>query len=514
MTRQADSSGCPVLLAILDGFGEAPAGECNAVSRAEPDFYRRMRDEGRLGFLEASGLPVGLPTGQMGNSEVGHLTIGAGRTVFQEITRIDRAIETGEFARNQALREALDAVGARGGRVHLLGLVSDGGVHSSDRHLDAILAILGEAGLGPRTRLHAFLDGRDTPPRSAVRHVERFDEAVARIGGRIATVTGRYWAMDRDKRWDRVHRAWDAIVLARGERATDAMAAVLQSHEQGVTDEFVVPTVVDGAEGIADGDLVFFFNFRADRARELSEAFLFDAFDGFERGFRPDVAFLTMTQYRADFPCPVVFPPVVLANLFPELVARAGMRQLRIAETEKYAHVTFFFGGGREQPYGGEDRILVPSPKVATYDLQPEMSAPEVTDRLLRAIDQEDYRLIVLNFANPDMVGHTGKLDAAVAAVRTVDACLGRIVPPFVAAGGLVCLTADHGNCEQMWDAEHKEPHTAHTTNPVPLILYGDPAREVRGIRDGGTLADIAPTLLPFLGLDKPAEMDGHSLLR
>ncbi len=499
---------------ILDGFGETVPGETNAISVADPGYYFKLRDEGQLTFIDASGPAVGLPTGQMGNSEVGHLTIGAGRTVFQDITRIDRAMESGEFAQNERWRRALEAVGKSGGRIHLLGLVSDGGVHSSDRHLSKILQILGKEGLGGRTVLHAFLDGRDTPPRSAKGFLERYDREVSEIGARIGTISGRYYAMDRDKRWDRVLKAWSALVLAEGEKAESVLGAIQESYDAGVADEFVLPTVLGDFDGIADGDLIFFFNFRSDRARELSEAFLYPEFAEFERGRQPQVDYLTMTQYRKDFPCAVVFAPLDFEKLFPELVSLAGYRQLRIAETEKYAHVTFFFGGGREKLYEGEDRILVPSPKVATYDLQPEMSAPEVTSRLLEALDSDAYQFIVLNLANPDMVGHTGDLEAAAEAVRTVDRCMSSIVPKVVEKGGVVCLTADHGNCETMWDEAHKEPHTAHTLNLVPFLLYGDPVKNIRGLREGGTLADIAPTLLPFLGIDQPAEMNGQSLIR
>ena len=504
----------PVLLMILDGFGEAPADETNAITVASPAFYYKLRDEGQLMFIDASGPAVGLPIGQMGNSEVGHLTIGAGRTIFQDITRIDRAMESGAFQENRQWKDALERVGRSGGRIHLLGLVSDGGVHSSDRHLSRILTILDDEGLGERTVLHAFLDGRDTPPTSGKGFLERYEVETRNVGACIGTISGRYYAMDRDKRWDRVQRAWSALVLAEGERADSALEAVQKSYDAGVQDEFVLPTVIGDFAGIADGDLVFFFNFRADRARELSEAFLFEDFSSFDRGRWPQVDFLTMTEYRKDFPCPVVFPPLDLHNLLPELVSQAGYKQLRIAETEKYAHVTFFFGGGRERLFEGEDRILVPSPKVATYDLKPEMSAPEVTERLLEALDRDEYQFIVLNLANPDMVGHTGNMEAAVEAVRVVDHCMSLIVSKVVAKGGLVCVTADHGNCEDMWDEKNHEPLTAHTLNRVPFLLYGEPAKNIRGLRGGGTLADIAPTLLPFLGLDQPPEMNGQSLIR
>lgn len=502
----------PVLLMILDGFGEAPPSAWNAVTLAKPKFYERMREEGLFTTIETSGKRVGLPDGQMGNSEVGHLTIGAGRVLYQDLLRIDNAIEEGSFACNVALMEMVSKVRESGGKVHLLGLVSDGGVHSSDRHLSAILDVMGKEGLGERTYLHAFLDGRDTPPKSAQGFLERFAKECSDIGGRVATISGRFFAMDRDKRWDRVKKAWDALVCGKGEKAEDCLAGIVQAYERGETDEFVLPTICGEAVRIEDGDGVFFFNFRSDRARELSEAFLFEGFDCFDRGTWPRVHFLTMTQYRSDFPCSVCFPPIELSNIFPEVVSKAGMKQLHIAETEKYAHVTFFFNGGREEPFPGEDRILVPSPKVATYDLKPEMSAVEVTDRLLEALTQVPYDLVVLNFANGDMVGHTGVLEAAVKAVQTLDSCLARIVPFFCERGGLVCLTADHGNCEEMRDASG-EAMTAHTTNPVPLILYGDAIKGLKGLRAGGALPDIAPTLLPFLGIPTPQEMTGEDLV-
>ena len=502
----------PVLLMILDGFGEAPSSPWNAVTLAQPLFYERMRKDGLFTTLETSGIRVGLPKGQMGNSEVGHLTIGAGRVLYQDLLRIDNAIEEGSFACNTALLEMVAKLRESGGKVHLLGLVSDGGVHSSDRHLSAILEFLGKEGLGSKTFLHAFLDGRDTPPKSARGFLERFSNECEAIGGKIATISGRFYAMDRDKRWDRIQKAWEALVLGKGQKADDCLAGIDQAYERGETDEFVLPTICGEAVRIEDGDAVFFFNFRSDRARELSEAFLFEDFSCFDREVWPQVHFVTMTQYRKDFPCAVCFPPLELVHIFPEVVSEAGMRQLHIAETEKYAHVTFFFNGGREEPFPGEDRILVPSPKVETYDLKPEMSAVEVTDRLLQALEKVPYDLVVLNFANGDMVGHTGVLEAAVKAVQTLDSCLARIVPFFCERGGLVCLTADHGNCEEMRDASGAAM-TAHTTNPVPLILYGDATKNLKGLRPGGALPDIAPTLLPFLGIPIPEEMTGTNLV-
>jgi 2,3-bisphosphoglycerate-independent phosphoglycerate mutase len=502
----------PVLLMILDGFGEAPPSPFNAVTLAKPKFYEGMRKEGFFTTIETSGKRVGLPDGQMGNSEVGHLTIGAGRVLYQDLLRIDNAIKEGSFARNEALLGMITKVRESGGKIHLLGLVSNGGVHSSDGHLSAILKVVDQEGIGERTFLHAFLDGRDTPPKSARGFLERFSKECKAIGGKVATISGRFYAMDRDKRWDRVKKAWDALVLGKGQKAENCLEALDLAYARGESDEFVLPTVCGAPVFIEDGDGVFFFNFRSDRARELSESFLFENFHGFDREVFPRVHFLTMTQYRGDFPCPVCFPPIELINIFPEVVSKAGMRQLHIAETEKYAHVTFFFNGGREEPFPGEDRILVPSPQVATYDLQPEMSAIQVTDRLLEALENVPYDLVVLNFANGDMVGHTGVLEAAVKAVQTLDACLARIVPFFCERGGLVCLTADHGNCEEMQDASGAAM-TAHTTNPVPFILYGDAIEGLGGLRSGGALTDIAPTLLPFLGLSTPKEMTGNDLV-
>lgn len=506
----------PVLLAILDGFGERAEREWNAIRMAPAENILRWQQEFPSTLLSCSGREVGLPLGLMGNSEVGHTNMGAGRIVWQEITRIDKSIDDGDFYQNPAFTGAIDAARKNNKKVHLLGLVSDGGVHSSDRHVRALLQICAKRGM-PREQvnIHAFLDGRDTPPKSAPGYLQTLEKDITEAKcGRIATIIGRYFAMDRDKRYDRVKLAYDSLTLRTGERAPSAGAAIAAAHTKGETDEFVKPVVIgDPALGkIDDGDSVLFFNFRADRARELSMAFLFDSFDGFERAARPRVYFATMTRYREDFPCPTAFPPQSLQGSFPELISSYGIPQLRIAETEKYAHVTYFFNGGEEKIYPGEDRVLVQSPNVATYDLKPSMSALEVTDELLKRIDSGAYGSIILNFANPDMVGHTGIFEAALEAVATVDLCLGKIVAAIRKQGGVAAITADHGNCEMMRDPVTGEPHTAHTTNPVPFILIGDEYKGAR-LREWGILADVAPTLLKVMNLQKHPLMDGRSLL-
>ncbi|PIE21969.1 MAG: phosphoglycerate mutase (2,3-diphosphoglycerate-independent) [Planctomycetota bacterium] len=506
----------PLLFCILDGFGEAPAAPYNAVSQAAPRFYYGLREAWPHTLLEASSECVGLPSGQMGNSEVGHLTMGAGRIVWQELVRIDRAVRTGELQGAERFRAIHQNAERNDGRIHLIGLVSDGGVHSSLEHLRAIIRSFGDAGVGQRVVLHALLDGRDTAPRCAEHFVADMERELSRVGGKLATVGGRYYTMDRDKRWERVKKGWDSIVLGRpaegGLDYPDGVSALAAAYERDEGDEFVTPSTVNGGAPIEDGDEVFVFNFRADRVRQITEAFLSKGFDGFDRERLPKVGYTTMTQYREDFDCAVLFEPTELSRILPEMVADAGMRQLRIAETEKYPHVTFFFGGGREEPYPGEHRILVPSPKVATYDMQPEMSAIEVTDRLLDAIDKDWFDLVVLNYANGDMVGHTGDLDATVHAVKTLDDCLSRLIPVWIEKGGVVALTADHGNCEQMRNEATGDPHTAHTLNPVPFLLIGEAAKGVKLCEEGGGLGDLAPTLLPYLGLEVPTQMDGKPL--
>jgi 2,3-bisphosphoglycerate-independent phosphoglycerate mutase len=506
----------PLLLCVLDGFGEAAAGPYNAITSAEPRFWNELRQRYPHTLLEASGEEVGLPCGLMGNSEVGHLNIGAGRIVYQEITRIDRAVRDGVFQRNDALLSAFRHVEKTKGTVHLFGLVSDGGVHSSDRHLEALIGMAKAAGLtGDRLVLHAFLDGRDTPPRSAEPFVQRVEQWLFAAGvGRIGTVIGRYFAMDRDKRWERVQAAYDALTIGRGHAAATAQAAIALARQRNEGDEFVQATVIGSPDQgrVRTGDAVIFFNFRTDRARQLTDAFVGKDFQGFARASVPAVHFVTMTRYRDDLPCPVAFPPQNLNGILPQVIAKAGLSQLRIAETEKYAHVTFFFSGGEERELPGERRILIPSPRVATYDLQPEMSAPLVTDALLRELASEQRPdVTILNFANADMVGHSGLLPAAQRAVQTIDQCLARIVPAFLRLGGTAAITADHGNVEQMLDPVTGEPHTAHTTNPVPFVVCSDALKQ-RRLKSGGRLCDIATTLLPLLGLDKAEGMEGADL--
>ena len=513
----------PIVLAILDGWGIGEPTLTNAVAVADTPNMDRLSREFPMTTLTAHNGMVGLPQGQMGNSEVGHLNIGAGRIVYQDFTRINLAVERGEFAANPVLNEAMAKAGAAGSRLHLCGLVSDGGVHSHILHLIALLEMA--AAKGVEVFVHCFMDGRDTSPTSGITFLEELAAAIDRIGwGRVATVTGRYWAMDRDKRWDRVHKAWDAMVHGQGPRAVDAIGLMRESYGRGETDEFITPTVLIDAKDepvgrIVDNDAVIFFNFRADRVRELCHAFGDPIFTSFKAGARPRLLQLvTMTEYEADFTFPIAFPPVSLTRILGEEVSRNGRRQLRIAETEKYAHVTYFFNGGNEVPFAGEDRILINSPRdVATYDLKPQMSAGEVTDTLLRVLAEREaagtpYDLVILNFANGDMVGHTGVMAAAVTACETVDRCVGRIHQFVSERGGLMLITADHGNAEQMIDPETGGPYTAHTLNPVPFILVADGYRH-RTLRDGGALKDIAPTILSLMEVPIPAEMEGENLL-
>ncbi len=501
----------PVTLVVLDGWGERADAPDNAVARARTPNFDRLRAAWPHALLATSGHDVGLPAGQMGNSEVGHLNIGAGRVVMQDLVRIDLACRDGSLARMPPLRAFVRGLRDTGGTAHLLGLVSDGGVHAHQAHAVALARVLAEAGIP--VAVHAFTDGRDTPPRSAPACLARLEAALP-AGARIATVTGRYFALDRDNRWERVARAWRAIALGEGERAASAAAAVGAAHARDVTDEFVPATVLPGHEGIRDGDGLLCFNFRADRAREILSALLDPAFDGFPRPAPPKLAAaLGLTQYseHLDRFLATLFPPQSMRGLLGEVVADAGRTQLRMAETEKYPHVTYFLNGGAEAVLRGEHRILVPSPKVATYDLQPEMSAPELARKAVDAIATGPYDLIVLNFANADMVGHTGSLEAATRAVEAVDEALGRVAAAVAARGGALLVTADHGNAEQMADPATGGPHTAHTTNPVPVILAGGPPGA--GLRDGGRLADLAPTLLALMGLEQPPEMTGKSLL-
>ncbi|MBE0598874.1 MAG: 2,3-bisphosphoglycerate-independent phosphoglycerate mutase [Desulfuromonadales bacterium] len=506
----------PVALVILDGWGIEEKCEANAVCLARTPHLDQLFADYPSSRLQASGLAVGLPEGQMGNSEVGHLNIGAGRVVYQELTRISKCIEEGEFFRNPEFLAAIDLVKGSGGKLHLLGLLSDGGVHSHTTHLYALLELAREQGLD-RVCIHPFLDGRDTPPRSGIDYLVQLEEKLRQIGvGQVATVMGRYYAMDRDNRWERVEKAYRALTQGEGVAVASSEEAIHHAYAAGQNDEFVEPRVIHrSGEPLAtvdDGDAVIFFNFRTDRARELTRAFTADSFSGFDRQKCPAlVRYVCMTEYDETFRLPVAYPPETLPNLLGEVVARAGRRQLRIAETEKYAHVTFFFNGGNEVPYEGEDRLLIPSPQeVATYDLKPAMSAVEVTDEVVRRVESGRYDLMVLNYANPDMVGHTGIIAAAVAAMETVDACVGRVVDAVLAAGGCLLVTSDHGNCEQMVD-EKGGVQTAHSSNPVPLILV-DPDRRQARLRDG-ILADLAPTILALMGMEKPAEMTGTNLL-
>jgi 2,3-bisphosphoglycerate-independent phosphoglycerate mutase len=509
-----------MVLAILDGFGHRDECDHNALCNARMPNWRRLWQENPHGLIDGSGRAVGLPHGQMGNSEVGHLNIGAGRVIHQDLTRISLAIEDGSFAKNPALLLAIEAAKGAGATVHVAGLLSPGGVHSHEDHLIAMAQLA--ARRGARVAVHAILDGRDTPPKSARDSLDRMQKALDALDGkdggdaRISTICGRYFAMDRDKRWDRVQKAYDLYTRGVAEAtAPDALWGLEQAYQRGETDEFVKPTLIvsPGATPrlVADYDAWIFMNFRADRAREITEAFIVESFDGFPRAARPQLSsYVCLTQYRDDFDAAVAFPTVRPRHTLGEHLADLGLTQLRIAETEKYAHVTFFFNGGEERVFAGEDRILVPSPKVATYDQQPEMSAPEVTDLLVKAIGSGKYDFIVVNYANADMVGHTGYMDAAVKAAETLDACLGRLVAAVRDAGGELLVTADHGNIEQMFDEATDQPHTAHTTNLVPLLYVGRKAK----VASGGVLSDVAPTLLRLMGLPKPAEMTGRELIQ
>ena len=503
----------PVVLCILDGWGDREDGDDNAILQAETPTWDRIKTSYPYALLQASALDVGLPTGQMGNSEVGHMNLGAGRVVMQDLPRIDAAVDDGTIADNPELKLLIQALMESKGACHLLGLVSPGGVHSHQDHLVALAKILD--GEGIPVRLHAFLDGRDTPPSSAKEYVAEVEEQTATLKNfSIATVTGRYYAMDRDKNWDRVEGAYRALADGEGKTAVTALGAIDTSYANGVTDEFVLPTVIGDYEGINDGDAVFMFNFRADRAREILTTLVDPEFEGFEREMHALSAAVGLTEYSTHFNqfLTTLFPQKKLERILGEIVSEAGLTQLRIAETEKYAHVTFFFNGGEEQVFEGEERILIPSPKVATYDLQPEMSAPEVTDTLIDAIENTRFDLIIVNYANGDMVGHTGVMEAAVKAAETIDTCLKRLEDALLKAGGTMLVTADHGNVERMSDHETGQSHTAHTLSPVPAILVNPPA-EVSGIKNG-VLADVAPTLVSLLDLNQPAEMTGTSLLR
>jgi 2,3-bisphosphoglycerate-independent phosphoglycerate mutase len=507
----------PVILIVLDGWGINMHKDGNAVAVARVPIYNSLIRDHPHTELQASGEHVGLPEGQMGNSEVGHLNLGAGRIVYQDITRITKSIRDGDFSRNPALISAMETANKNHSSLHLMGLLSDGGVHSHIDHIFALFDLAKAQGLS-RVFFHAFLDGRDTPPSSALGYIRRLEQHLARIGiGRIATVSGRYYAMDRDKRWERVQKAHEALTAGEGIRKFSAEEAVKDSYEHKRTDEFVLPTVILDHQNNAplgvmrDGDVAIFCNFRSDRAREITRTLTDPGFDGFTRRMFPKLgAFVCLTTYDETFNLPVAYPPMRLTHILGEVVSGQGARQLRIAETEKYAHVTFFFNGGEEQPFPLEDRVLVPSPRdVATYDLKPEMSAREVTDELVKRILSRQYRFILVNYANPDMVGHTGILAAAVKAVEVIDECLGRVLKAAQDTGSTVMITADHGNLEVMTDTGTGQPHTAHTTDPVPFILVGEKVM----LRDGGCLADVAPTVLRSMGIEQPKEMTGTCLI-
>ena len=500
----------PLAIIIMDGFGISPIVEGNAVAWAHKPNLERFWKNYPTTTLAASGLAVGLPRGQMGNSEVGHLNMGGGRIVYQDYTRISLAVEEGTIAENVVLLRAMEK--SKSARLHLIGLLSDGGVHSHNTHLYALLQMAAKMGM-ENVYVHAVLDGRDVPPRSALGYLQELEEKFQQIGtGKVATVSGRYFAMDRDKRWERVEKAYRCLTNGEGLRAATARQAVEDGYLRGENDEFLQPTLVDKGGMVQDGDSIIFFNFRPDRAREITWAFVDTDFPGFAQ--KPMRVFYTcMTQYDATLNVPIAFPAQNLDDTLGQVISRAGLRQLRIAETEKYAHVTYFFNGGKEVPNPGEDRALIPSPKVATYDLLPEMSALQVRDEVMAQIDSGKYDLIVLNFANPDMVGHTGIFDAAVKAVEVVDGCVGAVVDEILKKGGAVLLTADHGNAEKMIDLTTGQPHTAHTTNPVPFTLIINDGQKY-SLRQDGILADIAPTALELLRIPQPEAIDGKSLIR
>jgi 2,3-bisphosphoglycerate-independent phosphoglycerate mutase len=521
-----------MVLIVLDGWGHSDRREGNAIATCGPAFMERLRREWPSSLLMASGESVGLPPGYMGNSEVGHLCLGAGRVVLQDLARINRSIEAGVLGRNEALLRAAAAAARPGAALHLMGLLSDGGVHSHIAHLEALVDLARRRGV-ETLFVHAFLDGRDTPPMSALPFVERAEARLREAGyAPIATVSGRYYAMDRDNRWERTEKAWRALVLREGDRFPSAAAAVAAGHTRGIGDEFIVPAVIAGEAGanpagrggdssrsgrdaaVRDGDAVVFFNFRADRARQITRAFTLDGFDRFHRPAPPVLSsFVCFTTYDRTWSLPVAFPPQTIRATFGEVVSGAGIPQLRIAETEKYAHVTYFFSGGLEAPFPAEERCLVPSLKVATYDLQPEMSAREVTAEVLRRLESKPRQAVVLNYANPDMVGHTGRFDPTVEACRVTDQCVQAVVGLVLRLGGAAIVTADHGNAEEMIDPETGGPLTAHTTNPVPVHVVGS-GLAGRRLRDGGLLADVAPTMLQIMGSPTPKEMEGRSLLQ
>ncbi len=505
----------PMVLIVLDGWGYSEDTTSNAISAAHKPVWDKLWQDYPHTLIRTSGAAVGLPADQMGNSEVGHLNLGAGRVVYQEITRVSRAIKTGSFFTNHTLTDAVDRAVSTDKALHILGLLSPGGVHSHEEHIHAMAELAAQRG-AQQVYLHAFLDGRDTPPQSALESLRAMQDKFTSLGvGRIASIIGRYYAMDRDHRWPRIQAAFDLMTQGSAQfEAPDAVSALQLAYARGESDEFVQATRIVPPGGtaacIGDGDVVVFMNYRSDRARQITRPFIEPDFDGFVRNIIPRLgAFVSLTEYNKEFNVPVAFPAERLRNVFGEYISGLGMRQLRLAETEKYAHVTFFFNGGEEQAFPGEERILVPSPNVATYDLHPEMSAAEVTDRLVEAILSAAYDVIICNYANPDMVGHTGDFAAAVRAVETIDACLGRVLPALAQVGGEALITADHGNVEQMRGTDTGQAHTAHTTNLVPFVYVGRPAE----LAQVGALSDVAPTILALMGIEKPAEMTGHSLV-
>ena len=502
------STRTPVVLIVLDGWGFRPGREGNAIELGQTPVWHRLWERAARTLLEASGLAVGLPEGQMGNSEVGHLNLGAGRVVPQDLVRISQSIESGEFYGLRPLVALGDALQQRDGTLHVAGLLGAGGVHALDKHLLAAVELGHRAGL--RVAIHAWLDGRDSPPQSALGFME---DLLQQVAGRavVSTIVGRYYAMDRDKRWERTKLAYDAMVKGVGAQAADPISAIQQAYAAGETDEFVKPRVITGAPLIRDGDGIFCFNYRADRMRQIVRALAMPDFDGFDVKGRPTVPLVTMTRYDEKLPFPAAFEPIVLSRIVAEVLSERGKTMFRTAETEKYAHVTYFFNGGYEPPYKGEERLLVPSQKVATYDLMPEMSAPGVTDVLCKAIEQRQHDFILCNYANGDMVGHSGVLKAAVKAVETVDTCLARVLASGDKAGATLLITADHGNCELMIDPATGGPHTAHTTNPVPIVLVGEGAG-TKSLRTGGSLRDVGPTILKLMGVEPPREMTGRDL--
>ena len=500
------STRTPVVLVVLDGWGFRPQRDGNAIELGNTPVWHRLWERAPRTRLEASGLAVGLPAGQMGNSEVGHLNLGAGRVVAQDLVRISQSIDSGEFFKLPPLLQLCDETRRQGGTLHLMGLIGTGGVHALDKHLLAAVELGRRAGLP--VAIHAWLDGRDTPPQSALGFME---ELLMGLGAVVSTVIGRYYAMDRDKRWERTRLAYDAMVKGIGVQVPDPITAIKQAYAAGETDEFVKPRVITGAPLIREGDGIFCFNYRADRMRQIVRALAAPDFDGFDVTGRPNVRLATMTRYDETLPFPAAFEPIVLSRIVAEVLAERGKTMFRTAETEKYAHVTYFFNGGYEPPYKGEERLLVPSQKVATYDLMPEMSAPGVTDVLCKAIEEKQHDFILCNYANGDMVGHSGVLKAAIKAVETVDQCLARVLASVEQANASILVTADHGNCELMIDPATGGPHTAHTTNPVPCVIVGDGAGTA-ALRSGGSLRDVGPTILQLLGIEPPKEMTGRDL--